>query len=161
MPSFDVVSRIDLPELDNAISGVKREINQRYDFKGSSCDIERSGNNISLLADNEVLLRQMRELVFQYCAKRGVDNDALEYKSIGTAAKGTIRQEIVVHQGIDQKLGKDIVRAIKATKLKVQATLQGEEIRIDGKKRDDLQETIDVIKGLSIDLPLQYVNFRD
>ena len=161
MPSFDVVSRVDVSELDNALNGISREVKQRYDFKGSMCTIERSGNNLTILADNEVLLRQMRELLFQYCARRGVNNESLEYKSPVPAAKGSLRQEVVVRQGIDQDISRKIIKMVKGTKIKVQLAIQGDEVRVTGKKRDDLQEAIEKIKEMQVGLPLQYVNFRD
>ena len=161
MPSFDVVSKVDVSELDNAINGIGREVKQRYDFKGSSCTVERSGNQVTILADNEVLLRQMQELLAQYCVKRGVNHESLEYKTPEAAAKGSLRQEVVVRQGIEQDISKKIVQAIKGTKIKVQLAIQGDEVRVTGKNRDDLQAAIEQMKEMKLGLPLQYVNFRD
>lgn len=161
MPSFDVVSKTDIQELDNAINGVKRETNQRYDLKGTMCSVERSGNSLTITADNEMLLRQMHELIRVYCAKRGVDSDALDFRSPQDATKGSLRQEVVIRQGIDDTTGKRIVKAVKSTKLKVQIAIQGDELRVTGKKRDDLQDAISTLKEMEVDIPLQYVNFRD
>ena len=161
MPTFDVVSRTDVAELDNAINGVSREIKQRYDFKGSTCSIDRSGNTLTVIAENELLLKQMHGLLAQYCVKRGIDNGAFEFKDAQNAAKGTLRQEVQVRQGIDQSTGRDIIKIVKGSKLKVQITTQGTELRVTGKNRDDLQQTIQVIKDLELELPIQYVNFRD
>jgi uncharacterized protein YajQ (UPF0234 family) len=161
MPSFDVVSKTDVAELDNAINGVSREIKQRYDFKGSMCSIDRSANTLTIIAENELLLKQMHGLLAQYCVKRGIDNGAFEFKDPESAAKGTLRQEIQVLQGIDQTTGRDIIKTVKGSKLKVQIVTQGTELRVTGKNRDDLQQTIQVIKDLELKLPIQYVNFRD
>ena len=161
MPSFDVVSRTNIGELDNAINGVGREAKQRYDLKGDVCSITRSGNNLTITADDDMRLRQMHELLFKYCARRGVDSDVLDFKTPQNATKGSLRQEVVIRQGIDEATGKQIIKMVKGSKLKVQVAIQGDELRITGKKRDDLQETIDALKEMKVDLPLQYVNFRD
>ena len=161
MPSFDVVSKVDLSELDNAINGIEREVKQRYDFKGTACEIERSGEKVTILADNEVLLRQMQELLATYCVKRSVPHESLEYKTPESAAKGALRQEVTVRQGIEQAISKKIIQAVKGSKLKVQLTIQGDELRVTGKNRDDLQAAIEQMKEMKLDLPLQYVNFRD
>lgn len=161
MPSFDIVSKTDLTEVDNAINGARREIDTRFDFKGSKCTIERKEEVITLLADDEMKLRQMQELIKGHVTRRKLDAGALEFKDAERAAGNAQRQEIVVKQGIDQKLSKEIVKAIKDAKLKVQASIQGDELRISGKKRDDLQEAIALVRGLKIEQPLQYVNFRD
>ena len=161
MPSLDVVSKTNIAEVDNALNGIAREVKQRFDFKGTMCSIERSGNTITLTADNDILLRQMHDLLYTYCGKRGVDSRFLDFKSPQNATKGSLRQEVLIRQGIDQALGKQIIKMVKGSKLKVQATIQGDELRIIGKKRDDLQLTIESIKKMKITLPLQYVNFRD
>jgi uncharacterized protein YajQ (UPF0234 family) len=161
MPSFDVVSRTNIPELDNAINGVRREASQRYDLKGTMCSIERSGDSLTVTADNDMLLRQMHQLLHTYCARRGVDSDVLEFKTPQNATKGSLRQEVIIRQGIDEPTGRLIAKMIKGTGLKVQVAIQGDELRITGKKRDALQQTIEALKESTIDLPLQYINFRD
>lgn len=161
MPSFDVVSRTDIQELDNALNGVGRETKQRYDLKGTMCSIERSGDNVTITADNELLLRQMHELLQVYCARRGVNSSSLNFKNAQAAARGSLRQEATIQQGIDETTGKQIVKMIKGTKIKVQVSIQGDELRISGKKRDDLQQTIEILKDIKLDMPLQYINFRD
>jgi uncharacterized protein YajQ (UPF0234 family) len=161
MPSFDIVSKTDLTEVDNAINGARREIETRFDFKGSKCTMERKEEVITLLADDEMKLKQMQELLKGYVTRRKLDAGALEFKDSVRASGNAERQEVVVKQGIDQKLAKEIVKAIKDAKLKVQASIQGDELRISGKKRDDLQEAIALVRGLKIEQPLQYVNFRD
>ena len=161
MPSFDVVSKTNLAEVDNVLNSVAREVKQRFDFKGTMCSIERSGNTITLTADNDILLRQMHDLLYTYCGKRGVDSGFLDFKSPQNATKGSLRQEVLIRQGIDQELGKQIIKMVKGSKLKVQVAIQGDELRISGKKRDDLQLTIESIKEMEITQPLQYINFRD
>ena len=161
MPSFDIVSKTDLTEVDNAINGARREIDTRFDFKGSKCTIERSEESITLLADDDMKLRQMQELLKGYITRRKLDAGALEFKDPEKASGNAVRQEVIVKQGIDRELAKQIVKAIKDAKLKVQTAIQGDELRVTGKKRDDLQEAIALIRGLKIEQPLQYENFRD
>jgi cyclic-di-GMP-binding protein len=161
VPSFDVVSRIDLAEVDNAIAGINREIATRFDFKGSKCTIERNEGEIALVADDELKLKQVHELLKVHLTRRKVEPEALEYKNPEKAASNTVRQTILLRQGIDAVLARQLVRDIKDSKLKVQASVQGTELRITGKKRDDLQAAISVIRGLKIEQPLQYVNFRE
>ena len=161
MPSFDIVSKTELTEIDNAINGARREIDTRFDFKGSKCTIERKEEVITLLADDEMKLRQMQELLKGYVTRRKLDAGALEFKDEERASGNAVRQQVIVKQGIDQKLAKEIVKGIKDAKLKVQASIQGDELRVTGKKRDDLQDAIALVRGLKIEQPLQYVNFRD
>ena len=161
MPSFDVVSKTDMTEVDNAINGVKRETQQRFDLKGTRCAIERSDSTLTITADDDMLLRQMHDLLRNYLARRNVDSAALEFKVPDNATGGSLRQEVLVRQGIDGDLARTIIKAIKTTKIKVQVSIQGTELRINGKKRDDLQDTIAFIKDMGIEQPLQYINFRD
>jgi uncharacterized protein YajQ (UPF0234 family) len=161
MPSFDVVSRTDLNEVDNAINGIRREIQQRFDLKRSMCSVERSDDTLTVIADNDMLLRQMHDLLYTYCVRRGVDSSALKFQASEDAAKGSLRQQVTIRQGIDQELGRQIIKAVKGGKIKVQVSIQGDELRVTGKKRDDLQETIALIKEMKVDLPLPYINFRD
>jgi len=161
MPSFDIVSKTDLTEIDNAINGARREIDTRFDFKGSKCTIERAEAEITLLADDDMKLRQMQELLRGYVTRRKLDAGALEFKDPEKASGNAVLQKVVVKQGIDQKLAKEIVKGIKDAKLKVQTSIQGDELRVTGKKRDDLKEAIALVRGMKIEQPLQYVNFRD
>lgn len=161
MPSFDIVSETDLAEVDNAIQGVSREIGTRFDFKGSKCTIERKEALITLLADDDMKLRQMQELLRGYMVRRKLEASALEFKDPQTASGNTLRQEVTIKQGIDQILGKRIVKELKDSKLKVQVSIQGDELRVTGKKRDDLQEAIAFVRAMKIEQPLQYQNFRD
>jgi len=161
MPSFDVVSKTDLMEVDNAINGVKRQIRQRYDLAGTKCDIERIDNTVTIIADDTMKLTQVEDLLREHLARRKVDRGAFEFKATLNASGETIRRTISIRQGIDADLGRKITKAVKATKIKVQISIQGSELRMSGKKRDDLQETIAFIKEMNIEQPLQYVNFRD
>ncbi len=161
MPSFDVVSRTDTAEVDNAVQGASREIATRYDFKGANCSYERRDETVTLKADDDYKLKQMQELLRGHMARRKVEVGALEFGKPETASGNTLRQVVTVKQGIERDLAQQIVKAIKGGKLKVQAAIQGEELRVSGKKRDDLQKVIELIKGLKITQPLQYVNFRD
>lgn len=161
MPSFDIVSKTDLTEVDNAVAGVTREVAQRFDFKGSKCTIERSDNTLTILADDDLKLKQMHELLRGYFARRKLDAGALDFKTAEKASGNMVRQEVVVKQGIDRDLAKTIIKAIKDSKQKVQAAIQGDELRVTGKKIDDLQATIALVRGLKIEQPLQYLNFRD
>ena len=161
MHSFDVVSKTDLMEVDNAINGVKRQIKQRYDLAGTKCSIDRVGNTLTMIADDTMKLTQVESLLREYLARRKVEPGAFEFKATQNAAGETIRRTISIRQGIDADLGRKIVKAVKGTKIKVQVSIQGTELRMSGKKRDDLQKTIAFIKEMNIEQPLQYVNFRD
>ena len=161
MPSFDIVSKTDLAEVDNALANMVREMSQRYDFKNSKSKIERKEAEITIDADDELKLKQMHELLQGHLARRKIDAGILDYKAVEKAAGQSVRQKVLIRQGIDRELAKRLVKDIKDGKLKVQVTVQGDELRVSGKKRDDLQAVIQLVKGLSIDLPLQYVNFRD
>ena len=161
MPSFDIVSRIDLPEVDNAVAGMTREIATRFDFKGSKCSIERKDNALTMIADDDMKLRQMQELLKGYVTRRKLDARCLDFKPQEKAAGNTLRQVVTVKQGIESTLAKEIVKAIKDAKLKVQTAIQGDELRVTGKKRDDLQAVIAALKAEDFDLPLQFTNFRD
>lgn len=161
MPSFDIVSETDMAEVDNALQMMSREIGQRYDFKGSKSSIERDKETLTLLADDDYKLTAMHDLLKVHLTRRKVDTQALDFKDKEAASGGMVRQKVVVKQGIDQETAKKITKEIKASKMKVQASIQGDTVRITGKKRDDLQEAIAMIKGLKIELPLQYINFRD
>ncbi len=161
MPSFDIVSKTDLAEVDNAVQGVAREISTRFDFKGSNSTITREEATITLAAEDATKLRQMQELVKGYFVRRKLDPKALEWKDEEKAAGNTLRQVAVVKQGVDREIAKTIVKALKESKLKVQAAIQGDELRVTGKKRDDLQSAIALVRTLKIEQPLQFLNFRD
>lgn len=161
MPSFDIVSKTDLAEIDNALQNVAREISQRYDFKGSNCSVERKEHELTILADDDLKLKQMHELLQGHLARRQIESAILDYKEQEKAAGQSVRQKVTIREGLDKELAKRIVKDIKGSGLKVQVAIQGDELRVTGKKRDDLQAAIQFVKGLKIEQPLQYENFRD
>ena len=161
MPSFDVVSKTDLMEVDNAINGVRREIQTRFDLKGTRSDISRDDNTLTMTADDTMMLRQLEDLLRSYLVRRKLDTAAFDFQEPQEASGGSIRQNISIKQGIDSDMGRKISKAVKGTKIKVQVAIQGTELRVSGKTRDDLQSTIKFIKEMELDQPLQYVNFRN
>lgn len=161
MPLFDIVAKTDLAEVDNAVQNMVREIATRYDFKGSKCRIERKDELLILNADDDLKLKQMHELLQGHMARRKIEAGVLDYKEPEKAAGQSVRQTVVIRQGIDKELAKKIVKDLKETKLKVQAAIQGDEVRVTGKARDDLQAAIAAVKAMKTELPLQFVNFRD
>ena len=160
MPSFDVVSEVDKHELANAVDQANREIGNRYDFKGSSARIEVSESVLTLTADSEFQIDQMQPILYQKMSKRGIDVACLSLGDVEEVGRGA-RQIISVREGIDKELAKKMIRQIKDSRLKVQAAIQGEQLRVTGKKRDDLQAAIALLKEGSYGVPLQFKNFRD
>jgi hypothetical protein len=160
MPSFDVVSEIDMHELNNAVDQTNREVSTRFDFKGTDSRVELSGNVITLIAPTEFQVKQINDILQTKLSKRGIDIKCLEHGKISENLNEA-RQPVTLRQGIDKELARKITRIIKDSKLKVQAAIQGEQVRVTGKKRDDLQEVIALLKKSNIELPLQYENFRD
>jgi uncharacterized protein YajQ (UPF0234 family) len=160
MPSFDIVSEVNMHELANAVDQANRELANRYDFKGSGAVVERAETTLTLSAQSEFQLRQMMDILVQKLTKRGVDIECLEADKV-VESGNRARQEIRVRQGIDADTARRIVKMIKDTKLKVQAAIQGEKLRVTGKKRDDLQQVIAMLRDAKLGLPLQFDNFRD
>jgi uncharacterized protein YajQ (UPF0234 family) len=160
MPSFDVVSEINLHELANAVDQTQREIGTRFDFKDADAQVEQSKENVTLDAQNEFQINQILDILYKKLAKRGIDVTALE---AGTMEVQNRRARLVlkIKQGIETETGKKIVKLIKDTKLKVQATIQSDQVRVTGKKLDDLQQVIALLRGQNLGLPLQFSNFRD
>lgn len=161
MPSFDIVSQTDIQEVDNALNNVRRTIEQRYDFKGSNCSLERTENEIKILADDQYKLDTMADMLKENFVRRKLDAKALDFGKAEKASGNSLRQVVKVKQGIDKDTAKDLVKKIKDSKLKVQASIRGEEVRVEGKKRDDLQDVIALLRTAESSLPLQYINFRD
>lgn len=161
MPSFDIVSKTDLSEVANAIANMDREMQQRYDFKGANCRIEQNEAEIILHADDDLKLRQMHEMLQGHLTRRKVDAGVLDYQSEEQAAGQSVRQKVLIRQGIDRELAKRLVKELKGSKIKVQVSIQGDELRVTGKKRDDLQAAISHVKGIDTEMPLQFVNMRD
>jgi len=160
MPSFDIVSKVDMHELANAVDQTNREVANRFDFKGTNSRVEHAEHTITLIAPAEFQIKQVNDILRTKIAKRGIDVLCLEPDKI-TESVNEARQIITVQQGINQELAKKITRIIKDSKLKVQSSIQGEQVRVTGKKRDDLQEAISLLRNSKLELPLQYVNFRD
>jgi hypothetical protein len=161
MPSFDIVSDIEMTEAENAIANVMREIATRYDFKGSKSTVEMKDGVITINADDDLKLKQMHELLQGHMQTRGIGPGSLDYQKVEKAAGQSVRQVVKLKQGIDKELAKTIVKAIKDEKFKVQVAIQGEELRVTGKKRDDLQEVIAFVRAMKNEQPLQFKNFRD
>ncbi len=161
MPSFDVISKINYPEFDNALANCLREITNRYDFKGLNISIERKDKTITTLAPDEIKLKQINDLLQVHLIRRKVDPRVITVKSSESAAGTTIRQVSELKEGISQENAKKIIADVKKQKLKIQIKIQGEELRAEGKKRDDLQEAISTIQAIDIGLPIEFVNFRD
>src|SRR5260370_2346583 len=159
VPSFDIVARIALAEVDNALAGINREIATRFDFKGSKCTIERKEGEILLVADDELKLKQVHEWLKVHLTRRKVEPGALDYGKSEKAAGNTVRQTIGLRQGIDAVLARQLVREIKDSKLNLQAAVQGGELRVTGKKRDDLQAPLPLVRALHIHPPLQSLIF--
>ena len=161
MPSFDVVSKLDMQEIDNSISNSMKEITQRYDFKGSNSKIERSDKIITLTTEDELKAKQVLDILNGHLIKRNVDTRSIKLKNSESASGNTIRQTFDLIEGVDQDISKKIISTIKSSKMKVQVKIQGNELRVSGAKRDNLQDAIQIIKDLDLPVPLQYVNFRD
>ena len=161
MPSFDVISKINHQEFDNALANCLREIGNRFDFKGLNISIERKDQVITTLAPDELKLKQVNELLQVHLIRRKVDPRVIVVKNSENAASSSIRQVSELKEGINQENAKKIIADIKKLKLKIQIKIQGEELRVEGKKRDDLQEAMSAIRGIDIGLPVEFVNFRD
>ncbi len=161
MPSFDVVCETDMQEMDNAVNQTRKEITTRYDFKGSKAGITLNDEGITMTGDDDYKLNTVAEILRAKLVRRNLNPKCLEYGKIEDAGGSSKRQSVTIKQGISQELAKTIVKAIKQEKMKVQAAIQGDQVRISGKKRDDLQAVIALIKGMDADRPLQFTNFRE
>ncbi len=160
MPSFDVVSDFDAHEASNGIDQANREVTTRFDFKGTGSKYELDGQVISLTSQSDFQLQQMLDILRQKLARRSIDIACLEEKEPEFSGSEA-RQQVILRKGIDSDLARKLVKIVKGSKLKVQAAIQGDQLRITGKKRDDLQAVISLLKNTEVDLPLQYENFRD
>jgi len=160
MPSFDVVSDFDAHEANNAVDQANREVNTRFDFKGTGSNFALEDQVISLTTQSDFQLKQMLDMLRQKLAKRGIDIACMEEKEPEFSGNEA-RQQIILRRGIESDLARKLVKMVKTSKLKVQAAIQGDKLRISGKKRDDLQSAIALLKKADADLPLQYENFRD
>lgn len=161
MPSFDIVSEIDKHELQNAVDQANKEVTTRYDFKGTDSSFELSDNAITMKTESDFQLNQMYDMLMQKANRRGIDIKCMDAKDPDIQLKNA-RQVVEMREGIEAPLAKKIIKAIKDSKLKVQASNQGDSVRVTGKKRDDLQQVMQMLKGMEdIDMPLQFNNFRD
>lgn len=161
MPSFDVLSEVDLVALRNAVDVANRKIGNRYDFKGTDAHIEESDKLLTLFGDSDFHLDQMKTILLPEMTSKKIDVRCLEYGDLQKVSGNKVKQELKVRVGVEQDLSKRIVKLLKDSKLKVQASIQGEAVRVTGAKRDTLQEAITLIKKDVTDFPLQYGNFRD
>lgn len=161
MPTFDIVSKIDLAEVDNAINGAMREIGSRYDFKNSKSNIIREELKINIVAEDKYKIEQVQQIIRTHFVKRKLDTSALDFLSIMDGRSGLLKQDINIKQGIDKETSQKIIKEIKNNKLKVQCSIRGEELRVSSNKRDILQDAIQIIKNKKFNIPLQYINFRD
>jgi len=160
MPSFDTVSEVDHHELSNAIDQANREIGTRYDFKGSDAKIEQIDNQLTLSAESDFQIKQMTPILKEKMSKRGIDVSCLEFSDVVEMNKRA-RQQVLVREGLDQDLARKIVRLIKDSKIKVQVAIQGDQMRVTGKKRDNLQQIMQLLREANLGIPLQFNNFRD
>ena len=160
MPSFDVVSEVDMHEVTNAVDQANRELTTRFDFRGVEATFERSEEVITMTADADIQLQQMLDILQNKLHRRGIDIACLDVADITKLGK-QVKQKVTIRQGLDKDTSRKIVKLIKEKKLKVQAAVQGEKVRVTGKKRDDLQQVIATLKEADFEMPLQFDNFRD
>lgn len=160
MPSFDTVSELDAHEVANAVDQARREVQNRFDFKGSDSRFEYDDPTIKLISESDFQVRQMLDILYAKLSKRGIDLKAIEAGEPAASGK-SVELVVTLKQGLDAELAKKLVKMIKASKLKVQAAIQGDSIRVSGKKRDDLQAAIALLREADADRPLQFNNFRD
>lgn len=160
--SFDIVSEVDLQEVDNAVNQAGKEINQRYDFKGSKCKIEfkREEKKLILVGDNEYKLNALREVLNGRIVKRGISLKSLKFGDAQQAFEGTMRQSVDIATGIEKEKAKELVKIIKEMNLKVQTNIEGEKLRVSAAKKDDLQEVINHLRAIDFSLPISFCNYR-
>lgn len=160
MPSFDVVSEVEMHELSNAVDQANREVGTRFDFKGADAKFELKGSEVLLLAEGKFQLKQMMDILRNKMVKRGIDTGCLDISDPETSGM-KVKQKATVREGLDKETAKKIVKLIKESKLKVQSAIQDQQVRVTGKSRDDLQAVMAMLKEQNLGLPLQYTNFRD
>ena len=161
MPSFDIISEVNQVEVRNALDQANKELSTRFDFKGSDARAELADKTLTLFADDEFKMKQVIDVVVGKLTKRGVDIRALKYGDIEKVSGNKVKQVVTIRVGVEQDLAKKIVKLVKDSKMKVQASIQGDAVRVSGGKRDDLQAAIALVKKSITDFPLQYDNFRD
>ncbi len=161
MPSFDIVSEVDKQEIKNAVEQTNKEVGDRFDFKGSDARVEQTDYQLTVFADDEFKLEQVKEILNMRLVKRGIDIRSLDTKNVETISGSKVKQQITVKVGIETELAKKIIKLLKDSKMKAQGSIQGDVVRVSGAKRDTLQEAIQLIKSAELGLPLQFNNFRD
>lgn len=161
MPSFDIVSEIDQVELKNAVDNARRELSNRFDFRGVHAEIEQQELTVTLASESDFQVQQIQDIFNNHCAKRNISLAGIDIPAEPTHSGKTFSLALTFKQGIEQPLGKKIIKLLKDNKLKVQASIQGDKVRVTGKKRDDLQAAIALLKQSDIEQPLQFENFRD
>jgi len=161
MPSFDIVSEVNQVEVRNAVDQANKEVSTRFDFKGSDSRVELADKTLTLFADDEFKLKQVTDILTAKLAKRGVDTRSLKNADPEKISGNKVKQVVTVRTGVEQELAKKLVRTLKDAKLKVQASIQGDAVRVTGAKKDDLQAAIALVRKTITDFPLQYQNFRD
>ena len=161
MPSFDIVSEVDKQEVRNAVDQVNKEVSTRFDFKGSDARVEQAEYVLTVYADTEFQLDQVQDILAQKLSKRGVDVKCLDVGNVEKVSGNKVKRSVTVKTGVETELAKKIVRVIKDSKMKVQASIQGDSVRVSGAKRDVLQEAIALVRKAITDFPLQFQNFRD
>ena len=161
MPTFDIVSKTDFAEVDNAINGAMREISNRYDFKNSQSKIERNDEEIELIGEDQYKVDQVQQIFRTHLVKRNVSSGAFDFSKIEDSRGGLLKQTAKIIQGIDKETSQKINKVVKNSKIKVQVSIRGDEMRVSGNKRDALQEVIKIVKDINIKQPLQFINFRD
>lgn len=161
MPSFDIVNKINLEAFKNAVDGVNREIENRYDFKGSVSKIIVDNDNYFILAESDMKINQLKELLSKNLVRKDVNVKSISFDDAEKASGGNIRIPLILNQGINKENAQKIIKYLKDLKIKIQISIQGDQLRVAGKKRDDLQDTITHLKSLEISIPLNFINFRD
>ena len=161
MPSFDIVNKINVEALKNSINAVNRETSTRYDFKGSDSKIEEKENDFYIIADSDLKLKQIKEILSNHLVRQNVSTKSISFGNEEKASGNKIKQNIIIHDGISKEIAQDLIKKLKSQKLKIQSSIQGDQVRINGKKRDDLQEAISFLKGLDLSIPVSFINFRD
>jgi hypothetical protein len=163
MPSFDIVNTVDMQEVSNAVNNASKEVAQRYDFRGSNTTIEldSDGGQIVVRCEDEMKVAAVQDVIVTHAVRRKLDTGCFEFGEPQPAGGKTLRQEVQIHQGIDREIAQKIVKDVKAEKIKVQVAIQGDELRVSGKKRDDLQGVIAFLRSEDYGIPLQFVNMRD
>jgi uncharacterized protein YajQ (UPF0234 family) len=158
--SFDIVSKVDFAEVKNAFNQAEKELQNRYDFRGTAAKLDFDGTEISMTADDEFRLDQLRDIVFSKLIKRNIDARSLDYKKVEPGPGVSVKQKVAFKQGIEQDKAKALIKQIKDKGLKVNAQIQGDELRVSAKSKDDLQKTIQFVKSLELEFPVDFVNYR-